>query len=155
MAENCEQLALGVAPQVPKATAGSSVGSAEGLRMAAHRLSMQRPGKICCDAEAEGVAVLLVVAVALREGGALGEGRSEAVLIALGGAEGLGAAEGAAVGEGLLAGDSDAGAEGEGEKEAGADAVGEGRLDAEAAAEALAVALGVGGGTQSPAVLSR
>ncbi len=47
MVENWLQLALGVAPQLPKATAGSSVGSAEGLMIALHRLLMQRPGKIC------------------------------------------------------------------------------------------------------------
>jgi hypothetical protein len=130
---------------------------------------VQRAAKICCEGEAEGVAVELPLAVALRVTSALGEARGDAVLAAvecadalevweevavavvlahaLGGGEALGAGDTLREGRGEGEGAEDAVASGEGEGGRVACALGEGE------AEELTVMVGVGGGPHTPAAL--
>ena len=125
-------------PQREKACAGSSVGRAEGLISATHWLPVQRAGKICCEGDAEGVEVELLVAVALRVAAGLAVGAG----VRLGEADEL--IERA--GEGEDADDAVARAEGKG--------VGEVSAEGEAVAEALAVVVGEGGGPHTPAAFT-
>ncbi len=67
------------------------------MSSARHWLSVQRAAKICCEGEAEGVAVELLLVVALRVAAGLTEARKEGLPSALADAEALEDLKGVAV----------------------------------------------------------
>ncbi len=105
---------------------------------AIHWLPVQRAAKTCCEGEGEGVAVELLVAVALCEA----EGLTVGADVTLGAADAV--IEEASEGDG--ADDAVCVAEDTGEEERCA--------EGEAVAEALAVAVGEGGGPHTPAAFT-